>query len=335
MKKHLITNLVYGQNYSDIFLDFHLPAFLDPTNIPSRKDRTEYIVFTDDETAAKISYHPNWLRLKQLIPTELQVFDFENKQLNPGEKFGARYSLLIQMFKESVNLALKKNAYLSAIVADLIPAKNFLPLIQDRMDSGNHGAVFMLPLRSSFETMVPYLKSDAAKEGALPALDLFNAGYANLHPLWQACHYENPLFSKIPFSLLWNSGTGLIARSFSITPIIFTPTVFMNNTRQVIDVEIPAHCENPYWCTDWTEAPIIGAEPLGCYYPCYKNNQPLLDRPRIVGEWANKSLHPTQFQWLNKPLYYPSKEIFDKGGYDETKIQPVIDSINGYGGCLV
>lgn len=300
MKDHLITNVVYGQPYLDIFTNFHLRSFLDPSNLPAVKDRTHYHIFADEETAPLIGAHENWKRLKENTKTcEMSIFSWDTDE----NRFMQRYGVLIKMFKESVAKALKLNANLSAIVADLVCAKDFLPKIQKKMDEG-HGAVFMLPPRGAWESMCNSL---AKTDGALEAKELFSLTYQCLHPLWVACQWDGLNFSKIPFSLLWNSGSGLLARSFSITPIIFTPTVHMLNARQVIDVEIPAHCENPYWCENWTDAPVVGSEPVVCYYPPFAHERSSVEK---VGNWAQKTLHPSQFGHLRKSLYYPDKETF-------------------------
>lgn len=348
-RRYLITNVCYGDMYFPIFTELHLPSLLDPTNIPAHKERMSYYVFSDAETAPKIGTHPNYKRLKELLGDECQIiiFDWDKGapfEVAPGEfaqrpapspvvKFNSRYSILIQMFKESVGIALKKNAYLSAIVADLVVAKNFIPNLLDKMDKG-HGAVFMLPLRSAAEAVAPQLLQhfQKSKGETLEAIDLFNLTYAALHPLWTHCHWDNILFTRLPFALLWNSGTGLLARSFSVTPIIFEPTVHMLSAKQVIDVEIPAHCQNVYWCEDWTDAPVVGVEPLVCYYPPFGHKPSSIE---TVGLWAQQTLHPTQFGHLEKKLYFPSKAIAACSEELEKRADKVVAGIGDYGGHLV
>lgn len=315
MKKLLFTNVAYGDLYADLFLNQHLKSLLDETNIPAVKERIMYTIFTDTNTYKKITKHKNYLRLRDLIGKknlEVEVFKWQEG----GDHFEDRYSVLTNFFKVSAKLALERECWLSAIVADLVAAKEFLPRVLRRMDEG-HGAVFMLPLRSAAECMVPYL--DARTTGALHDFELCALGFQNLHPLWVACHWNATQFTKLPFTLLWNSGAGqgIMARSFSITPVVLEPTPDMLKGRGMIDRDIPAHCRNPYWATNWTDAPIIGVEPLvirplghpdgakPCYYPPFGNHVASVD---IVANWS-RNLDPTQIPLAQVPLYYPNKEL--------------------------
>lgn len=301
VKKLLITNVVYGPIYSDIFLNQHLKSLLDETNVPAHRDRIEYVIFTDAETKVRIEAHPNFKRLANYIPVKIGEFAFP-VAFGANAQFDHRYTILIETFRISVEEALRRDTYLSAIVADLVFAKGYFDRIFLRLDAG-FDSVFVLPLRSAAESIIPEL---ARIDGACEPLTLCKLGYENLHPLWVACHWDAPQFTKLPFTLLWNTGTGLLARSFSITPIAFSPTLEMLEARAVIDIEIPGMCKNPFWATDWIDAPVIGVEPLFCYYPTFAN------RPAnsySVLEWSRNTLDPSQFPFLRKELYYPSKEV--------------------------
>jgi hypothetical protein len=303
MKKLLFTNVVYGPLYAEIFLNYHLKSMLDESNIPAFKDRCSgYVVYSDNETAATLLNHPNFQRLQKLIPVRIDGVNFPKGVETYGQKFQKRYGVLTFTFRQAVEEALKEDVLLSPMVADLVVAHGYLEKLFSRFDQG-FDSVFVLPMRTAFEAMAPGL---SLVPGALRAEDLFNFGFACLHPLWVACDWNSPRFTKLPFTLLWtNPGVGLLARSFSITPIAFEPTKEMGQTLNVIDVEIPSLCKNPYWATDWVECPIIGVEPLQCYYPPFKNEG---SSDKGVAEWAHKTLHKSQFEWLRKPLYYPKAD---------------------------
>ena len=290
----IITNVVYGETYADIFLNQHLKSLLDESNIPQMNGEITYVIFTDDETKPLLEKHVNMKRLLSLCEVEIRDFTWR-PDVN---RFGLRYNVLINTFIQSVKLALERDSLLCAWVADLVFAQNFLPKVMDRMSDG-HDAVFVLPARSAAEAIKPYLDK---MQGAIPADELWNLCYKNLHPLWVACHWDTPQFTSRPFTLLWNSTRGLLARSYSITPIIFKPTQEMLDVKAVIDVDVPGLCKNPYWCEDWDEAPVIGVEPICCYYPPFDN--------KPAGEWIrdwSMRLNKTQLPFLKKHLYYPNK----------------------------
>lgn len=299
MKKLFLTNIAYGPMYTSLFLNVHLKSLMDETNIPKHKDRLEYHLFTDDASLKMIQNSETFKAMDALIPVHIWLLSNDRPFT-----FNDRYGLLVHTFKLSVEKALAANAYCSAMVADLCVAQNYIEKVLAPMDAG-HDSVFMLPMRTAAEAMVPRMVN---VKGALPAEDLYKLAYECLHPLWVACHFRSPQFTKLPFTLLWNSGTGLLAKSYSITPIIFTPMKEMLNVTGVIDVEVPGLMKNPKWVTDAVDCPIIGIEPLVCYYPPFTNT---VASTGAIRDWAMKNLHPTQHGFVERSLFYPSKTAFN------------------------
>lgn len=318
MKKILITNVSYGPIYGDIFVSQHLKSMLDPSNIPALKDRVEYILFTDKETMPHITNHPNYKKLKELIPVEIGELGWPEQPVN---KFEMRYQVLMGTFKESVKKAIEKNAYLSALTSDLIVARDFLPKVVSRLDSGEHDSVFMQPPRSAADVMFGELDKYPR---AMHAEDLWTLCYQNMHPLWTACHWDAAQFTKLPFSLIWNSGQGLLVRSFSITPVIFEPRQEMIEANGVIDRVVPKYCQKPFWATDWVDAPILGVEPLFCYYPPFANHTASLE---WLKNWTKQMLDPSQLEHAKWNLYYPSKELAKIGADMEEASSKVIENL--------
>lgn len=319
--KYLITNLVYGDTYSKLFCNNHIKSLLDDSNLAAITDKydVEYMIFTDAQTERSLAFHPNVERLSKLIKVSSQTFQWP---ANSANKFAHRYSLLLNVFKASVEKALAENALLTTWVADLVVAKEFFPRILKRINDG-HDAVFVLPLRAASESLTPKLNEH---HGALQDLDLCQLGIEHLHPLWVACHWDNPQFTKLPFTLLWQGQGGLLARTFSTTPIVFRPTKEMLETRGMIDGDIPKHFKNPYWCTDWTDAPVIGVEPLICYYPPFANRP---SNAKWVKDWA-ACLDQSQLEFLKHRCYYPSKAVVDiKPGalsYSDAVVQDILSA---------
>jgi len=254
-------------------------------------------VYTDEETWSALQSHPLFIQLADAVKLVNHKFDWPANI----DRFGARYTALMQMFHTSVKFALEDNAILSALVADLVVARDFFSKVVSKIEAG-HDAVFMLPLRSAAESISPFLDK---QPGALPAMELFKLGYDHLHPLWTSCMWEASQYTKLPFSLLWDSGTGILAHSFSVTPIVFKPTEEMLRTEGVIDRQLPSMFKNPFWASDWIDAPVIGVEPLMCYYPPWGHHKASVE---WVAEWS-KCLHKSQYPLAKVPLYYPSKEM--------------------------
>ncbi len=309
-KTYVLATLCYGPNYANLFLNNLLKSVLDPTNLPDvvKDYDVEYVIYTDEETLPTIAQHANFSRLNHVLgkrPDGSPRVDVHTlawpTEMGP-DKYAHRYGAQIQTMSEACKIALDKKAYLSYWSCDMVVAQGFFRKILAPMEKG-HGAVLGLPLRACAESLRKYLDPH---DGAFEAAKLFELSYANMHPIFCASHWEAAQFNKLPFTLLWNTGKGLIGHSFSSTPHILVPNERMIKSDRVMDAEIPELCENPYWATDWTDAPIVGVEPLACYYPPFGNFRA---SEAQVTEFA-KGLPKGQWKYLNTQYYYPNYDAF-------------------------
>ncbi len=294
--KVLLSSTVYGRIFAKLFLEHQLKTLLDSSNLPMLEHGFEFIIYTDNETKPVIEKHPNYMKLCSLCTPEIRDFSW---RANVDREL-MRYSLIAQTAHQTIELALEKKMLCMPLVADLVFAQDFIPRVMEKIEAG-HGAVFVLPFRATAEGMETSLRSYLA---APPASDLFKMGYRNINPVWRSCFVDDPFFTDKPFCLLWNTKNGVLARSFSITPIIFRPNEKMLTTKKVIDIEVPGMCTNPYWATDWDEAPVMGVEPVMSHWPAYQTE-------RGAGMWIREFMgghvHETARGFLRKSLYYPNK----------------------------
>lgn len=320
MKKLLISNLVYGdvEIYPKIFVEHHLPSLLDLSNAPKHAERLGYMIYSDPETHSWLKDQPVFHDLRKLMPVKVEYLTWPQNTEN--RRYQLRYSALASMLKQSIAFGLQRDCYLSTIVADLVYAQGFFDKIFQHLDAG-YDSVMMHPLRSAWEGMREIEAFN--KFPALAPVDLFTLGYANLHPLWQACHWRAPQFSKVPDTLLWNSGTGLMARTFSITPIAFTPYESMRDIRGVIDAAVPPLCKKPYWCKDWTDAPVIGVEPITAWWPPFENHGSSI---RYI---ESKDNSEARLQFAMNKLFYPDEKTVNIQEEQDVESNIVINTLNG------
>ncbi len=317
-QKYIMANLVYGQLYPQLWLENQLKSLCDPSNLPKLREKyeLEYVIFTDEETLQAVSRHPNFMALSQLCTIQVVKLNWPPDI----DRFASRYSILVDMFHKVLPVALEQNAWLSVWVADLVFAKHSLERMLRRLEDG-YDAVFMVPIRSAADSLNPALTK---LPGAPSDLELFEMAYRNLHHLWVVSHWDAPLFSKFPYSMLWNSGTGLATRHFGITPIVFKPTEEMRKVKGVIDGDVPAFCKNPFWATDWTDAPVAGVEPLSNgHYPPFLQHKA---SPEFVTDWAKVGTMPEQWPNLDHTLYYPNQKTFNSkmlSEHSDTVIQQI------------
>lgn len=296
--KLLLTNVVYGELYTKIFLDHHLVSLLDESNLPRVKRDVSIILYTDAETQPKLQKHPRMLELLSMCEVEIRDFTWRAN----ANRFGLRYQLLINTFRQGAEEALKRGAMLSAWTADMVIAKDVMPKLFETMGEG-FDAVMLHPARATFETIHPELEKI---EGALYASDLYKLCHTHLHPFLAAAnHWKSPTFTKYPFYIHWNTGTGMLTRSFATTPIIMRPTEAMKDVKQVIDIEVPAMFENPYWADDFDDFGVIQLEPVMCYADALTNFGPQKDR---LTRFA-KERHPHQRETFKRRLYYPNRLV--------------------------
>ena len=150
-----------------------------------------------------IASTPQYKRLSALIPVTY---------INIGARdFDGRYSSLIETLKDGLHFCLDQGSFLSPMVADLVMAQGYVGKLFEHLENG-HDSVFVLPSRSAAESMSPILQR---LPDALPAEDLCKLCFENLHPLWIACIWDSPLFSKLPYCLLWK-----LKRSWLVQPIV-------------------------------------------------------------------------------------------------------------------
>lgn len=300
MNKLVITSTAYGYLYTDIFLNQQLKAFLDPTNIPNIREQVEFAIFTDEATQPLIEKHESYKRLADTVPTMFKYLQWSDKVKDDSDKYSRRYPRLLETLQRSIQLGLDSGAWVMPLCADLIPAQKFIPNVMFQLHVG-YDAVFVQPPRAAAESAIPKLNSYFR---AFPSEPLFQVAYENLHPLWLASHWETTQFTKAPYTLLWNSGTGVMARSFSVTPIIFKPTREMLSVEHTIDIGLPQFFKNPYWAEDWDHAPIIEIAPLSCHYPPFLNHMSSVEYVR--GFKDNQTI-ASQADNLKRYMYYPNK----------------------------
>lgn len=309
MKRLVITNTVYGFTYTQLFLTQFLKSFLDSSNIDAIQDGAEFVIFTDEESKAMMfnDKMPGSENIYLLLDAMKGNVRFEkilwSDKSTDAIKYKTRYARLSECLSRSIKIALNEDAWLIPFCADHVIAQDFISKVTHRMEEG-YDSVLVQPIRSAAESIIPVLDSYFR---AYPAKQLCSVAYKNLHPLWAFSHWEATQFTKGPYVMLWGSPTGLLVRSFPVTPIIFQPRTHMLDCG-VIDLNLPQFCLEPYWATDWDQAPIINIDPLSCHYPPFLNHMSSVE---YVKSWAEKHIDKKLYHNLNKEFYYPNEKIAD------------------------
>lgn len=117
------------------------------------------------------------------------------------------------------------------------------------MQDKNCDGILSHPIRVGFEGVSQALSRST---GVIHTDDFFELCFTNQHPLWIAQNWESPLFSKMPYHVIWSDSESLVVRPFSISPIIFRPNWDIVNMGGNLDIYALQFIEKPYYVVDWS-----------------------------------------------------------------------------------
>jgi len=253
--KILISNLVYGEPYTAIFLNFHLKSLLENCNpSPFAKDSI-YIIYTDGRNIETIKASENF----KLLATNFKCIF---AQIDKNLVYEQRYSNQTIQLQHSLKIAIEQSALMHMSTADVYYGQEFWVKCLNSMESHNVQAVLGSFIRSTYETVGPKLLTESLSND-----DLFDVAFDNLHPLYSACNWDAPMFTKIPYNLIWTAADQMVVRSFSLIPFLFTPIAELAKEGGCIDLSVQRHFSRLYIEQDWQQLPSIELGMLKAFYP--------------------------------------------------------------------
>jgi len=316
--KICISNLVYGDSYTIIFLDYHLKSVIENVRSNVVIENSYYLIFTDGKNIDLIKRHPNFQFLQSYFSFNFLVFS-ENLEYNN------RYSYQGIQQQHTAKFCLENELLMLFSVADLYYGPNFFKNAIEKMSLG-HDAIVTHAMRVSFESVGSYLKDNSFEDSDT----LFDIGFANPHPLWVASNWDSPLFSRIPYHMLWTSEQSILVRGFSLGPLVTKPQDWMLAAGGCTDITYMANLKTPYISQDWHEFPSLELGMLFSFYPPFLNRRA---SPALVADWASKNIpqenyknlfHYMIFKKKNSPIEQPLVER------SLTIAQEIVDLLHPY-----
>jgi hypothetical protein len=290
--KICLSNLVYGERYTKVFLDYHLKTLVDDSNLSAFANGSEYIVFTDGANIEQIKSNVYFKRLVDAMPVKFLIFSAPS-----GNAYDWRYKIQSFQAGNSAQYALDRGMMLSILCADTVFGKGFWNRINKLISLG-HDGVLIHAMRSGYEGITIGLD---ALGGAPTADQLFELAFMNQHPLWMSMNWDAPFFAKMPYHLLWNDSQTLVVRGFSIGVAVHFPTPEIVSVGGNSDIYVPPLLKNPYFADDWSELPWAGAEFLSCWFPSYHQYRASTLR---VAHWAKQAILPQNILNLRRVAYF-------------------------------
>ncbi|MCF8196269.1 MAG: hypothetical protein K9J38_09760 [Polynucleobacter sp.] len=283
MYKICISNLVYGQPYIDIFLNYHLKSIFE--NIDGHDfSSSHYLIFTDKDNMPLIESHENIKQLKDKLNVKLI-------KIEEVLEYDSRYKIQTLQVQWSARFALEHNFLFVIATADAYYGKDFLKNAIKHINNGHDGIVHQ-PIRTTYESSAKYLTSNS-----LSVDELFEVGFSNLHPIWTSSNWDNPYFSTSPYHMIWSDERSICLRGFSLSTSVVVPKEWMLLSSGCTDISYVSQLQNPYYSSDWSELPMLELQPLLCFYPPFGNKRSDI---QSVVDWAIKSIPLENFENLSK-----------------------------------
>lgn len=218
--------VVWGERFTDLLLQFCIPALLSPNNIPALQNRgNRFLVATTDEDWQRIEVHPIVALLRRYaelvfirIPPPAEGVSF-HLHMGVGHKLATR-------------MAYEDRAYAIVLTPDLIISDGCIALAQERATEGVQ-LVLTPALRFGEEPFfknlarlgVASIESRLGDEGrALVATgrQLAWAGIRSFHSEMRTYEWDAPCFSAFPQACWWRvpGEDGVIVHSLSWFPLL-------------------------------------------------------------------------------------------------------------------
>jgi|GEM_PF-1831786 len=288
MSEICISNLVYGESYTNVFLNFHLKSLIENLASSTNFGRSYYFIFTEAANIAKIESHPNLQELKKYL--NVHFFKIEG-----AVQYEARYQLQGLQVQNTVQFAVTNNLLLHIATADIYYGPKFFDSAFAQFEKG-FDAIVHQPIRTTYECVAPLLG------GNQPTVDeLFDIGFNNPHPIWISENWDTPYFTKYPYQMIWADERSVCLRGFSLTPTIVVAQEWMTTAGGCTDITFLPHLKNPYYSNDWSELPMLELCHLFSFYPPFSNKR---SNALEIATWAKSHTLPENFKNLTKYIIY-------------------------------
>ena len=197
--------VVWGEHFTDLLLQFCIPALLSPNNIPALHNRgNRFLIATTDEDWQRIDVHPIVALLKQYAePVFVRI---------PLPAVGVPFHLHMGIgHKLATQMAFEHRAYAIVLTPDLIVSDGCIALAQKHATDGAH---LMPALRFGEEPLFEHLAKlgvasidsrlgDEGRPLVATGRQLAWAGIRSFHSEAMSYEWDASYFSAFPQACWW------------------------------------------------------------------------------------------------------------------------------------
>lgn len=221
MPKFRIVNVVWGNAFTQAFLDVCLPSQLSPGNLPALAARSDvqYWIYTTRPFAEIIQRSESYRRLAAILTVRVAVIS--------GIARVGKYQAMNQSQSHFIRAAANEDCSLIFLSPDIVWADGAFARLIDVYEAGARN-VAIGSVRLTKETFLPALLQRHGVHGVLSSVSarqLVSLALDHLHPVTRAQLWDRSNLQSLgDGELIWPvDGEGLVLRRFRLQPLMVTP----------------------------------------------------------------------------------------------------------------
>jgi hypothetical protein len=336
-----LSTIVWGEKYTTTFLEWILPNYLSPNNIPLASQHYSLFssILTTPGDKERIASHPHYKKLREYIDGEiLPVID--QKIITSNSKWGAKgYCQSLAISK-----AIANRSVILLLNPDVLISDGGFFRCCSLVESGKKAVLVGELVRIDLESLLPDLKryyDPNTLSLTLPNRILSELGTKHFHEVSQLLFWEGQSFCQWPSVVYWKVGQkSLLAKFFHVHPLAIDlrkiskklPQILMPDDGGLIEF-LGLRREEMHQVTDSNELVCIEVNRKNidnaAYVPC-----PTEKRQQSLIRFSLKYTIPTHIQnFLNFNVRFQGTEEIDwnqaehKTEKDLASVRPILKMI--------
>jgi len=211
---HFLTP-VWGEAYTQLYLDVVIPAQLAAGNLPAFKDApgSRYVIFTRPSDREIIRAAPIFKLLTDTIDVSFELIEEEIK---------AVHDMMSTCFRRGIAAAATADAAVLFLTPDLVFADGSFATLRRLAEAGKD--VVFIPAIRTLKHSIMLALQEGYKHGRIIRIeprDLVRLALDNMHPLADSSLWEEGEDDLIPANLYWRvNNEGITARCFHLHPVL-------------------------------------------------------------------------------------------------------------------
>lgn len=218
--RYNLATVVWGEEYTDLFVNIVIPNLLTPGNFDAlcKTPSPVFRIFTTFNDAIRIKGSPAFEKLSEMIA--VKFYSISEADLNQ------KYTLTSKYLRKAIEAAIDDNAVIILIGPDILRAQGYMANILRIAESGKR-AVMISEIRVTKDTFLPeFIKqfsSNGAPQGITPR-QLAKLASEHLHPVSKSFLWNSKKFHNAPSCIYFEvPKEGILARCFHLSPVLINP----------------------------------------------------------------------------------------------------------------